>query len=314
MPGFVSPEPENDAPLNGASSTASKPTASKRRVRLISLSKIVPSLITMMALIAGITSIQKAIMDDFEAAILLIVAAGVLDILDGAVARLLKAQSEFGAQLDSLSDFLAFGVAPTILLHSWIMADAGKLGWMASVVFPVATALRLARFNVTANHAEEIPQWKKRYFTGVPSPAGAGLVMMPLYIWLMFPNAFDEFRFANPLVALWAIFVASLMVSRLPTGSFKYLKLPDRMAVPLMGAITLLIAALINAPWVTLTLLTSGYLISIPIVFRHYRKLERQYEHQTEDISSLAFGINDIEITPTAEDDDQKPLDRSGSK
>lgn len=277
------------------------------RVKLISITRIVPSIITMMALIAGVTSIQKAISGDYEAAILLIVAAGVLDVLDGAVARLLKAQSEFGAQLDSLSDFLAFGVAPAILLHEWVMIDAGKLGWIASVVFPVATALRLARFNVSSQN-NEVPSWKKRYFTGVPSPAGAGLVMLPLYIWLLFPYAFSEFKIATPIVALWAIFVASLMVSRLPTGSLKYIKLPDRTAVPLMGALTLLIAAVIHAPWVTLTIITSGYLVSLPIVFRHYRKLERQYENQTEDLSSLAFGINDIELNPTDEDD-RKTLD-----
>lgn len=270
----------------------------------ISLTRIVPSLITLLAMICGITSVQKAIGGDYEAAVMMLLASALFDVLDGAVARLLKAQSEFGAQLDSLSDFLAFGIAPAILLHEWTMVDAGKLGWIASVIFPVAAALRLARFNVAAKTTANLPTWKKRYFSGVPTPAGAGLVLLPLYIWFLSPETFDEFKIATPLIGVWMVFIATLMVSRIPTASLKYIKLPDRMAVPLMAAICLLIAAMIHAPWVTLTLLMSAYLASLPIAFNHYRKLERKYEQKTEDLSSLAFGIDEIDLDETDENNE----------
>ncbi|MDD3020219.1 MAG: phosphatidylcholine/phosphatidylserine synthase [Alphaproteobacteria bacterium] len=284
-----------------------KPTMGNKeppeQTRQISLIKIVPSLITLMALIAGVTSIQKSIGGDYEGAVMMLLAAALFDVLDGAVARLLKAQSEFGAQLDSLSDFLAFGVAPAILLHEWIMIDAGKLGWIAAVIFPVAAALRLARFNVAAKESEDLPIWKKRYFSGVPTPAGAILSLLPLYIWFLSPDTFSEFKLATPLIAVWTVCVAALMVSRIPTISFKYIKLPDRMAVPLMAAIGLIVAAMIHAPWVTLTMTSSAYLISIPLALNHYRKLEQKYEQKNEDLSSLAFGIDEINLDGTNEDD-----------
>lgn len=269
----------------------------------IGLMKIVPSMITMMALIAGVTSIQKAIIGHYDEAVMMLLAAALFDILDGAVARALKAQSEFGAQLDSLSDFLAFGVAPAILLHEWTMVDAGKLGWIASVVFPLAAALRLARFNVASQTNDTLPIWKKRYFTGVPTPAGTALVLLPLYVWLLSPDSFGELSIATPLIPIWAIGVAALMVSRIPTVSLKYMKLPSHMAVPLMAALGLVIAALIHAPWVTLTLLSTSYLISIPLSLSHYRSLEKKFEARQEDLSSLAFGIDEINMDPVDEDD-----------
>lgn len=274
-----------------------------RKSTHISLVRIVPSLITLMALIAGVTSVQKSVAGEYDAAIMMLLAAALFDVLDGAVARVLKAQSEFGAQLDSLSDFLAFGVAPAILLHEWTMIDAGKMGWIASVVFPVAAALRLARFNVAAKDSTEQPVWKKRYFTGVPTPSGAILSLLPVYIWLLSPDTFSTLKVATPLIPLWTICVAALMVSRIPTISLKYMKLPDRMAVPLMAAIGLFVAAMIHAPWVTLTLVSTAYLVSIPLSLAHYRKLERQYEEKNEDLSSLAFGIDEINLDASGDED-----------
>lgn len=267
------------------------------------VSKIIPNLVTMMALIAGITSLQKAINNDFEGAVLMLLAAALFDVLDGALARALKAQSEFGAQLDSLSDFLAFGIAPAVILYEWTLSDAGKLCWIASVVFPVAGALRLARFNVIAKQAQDTPIWKKKYFVGVPIPAGAALCLLPIYIWFLSPSTFEALSFATPLVAVWAIFVAMLMVSRIPTMSIKYMKLPSRMAVPVMGVLALIVAALLHAPWVTLSLLSLGYLASIPMGFRHYRAQEREYRAVPEDLTSLAFGM-DIPISDVIEEDD----------
>lgn len=276
----------------------------------ISVYKIVPSLLTMMALIAGVTSIQKAINGDYDVAVQMILIAAILDVLDGAVARALKAQSEFGAELDSLSDFLAFGVAPSILLYVWVLDEAGKLGWIATVILPVCAALRLARFNVAGKKQDDTPLWKKRYFTGVPTPAGAGLALLPVYVWLMFTDSFREFAVANWLIAVWVIFVSCLLVSRIPTFSFKYMKLPSKMMVPAMGFVALILAALIHAPWVTLTIIATLYTVSIPVVFTRYRRLEKKYNATPEDLSSLAFGLaaDDILLPDIEEEDDIRPI------
>lgn len=272
---------------------------SKASGQALTLSKLIPNLITMMALIAGITSVQKALSGNFEVAVLLLLAAAILDVMDGAVARALKAQSEFGAQLDSLSDFLAFGVAPGLILYVWTLGDAGKLGWIAAVVFPVAAALRLARFNVMASAAADTPLWKKRFFTGVPTPAGAILCLFPLYVWFLTPETFEGYRWGTPFVAIWAITVAALMVSRIPTFSIKYMKIPPKMMVPVMAFVALVVAALFNAPWVTLPIICIVYAASIPLIFHQYRKLEKEHQAHEEDLSSLAFGISTIEISPT---------------
>jgi CDP-diacylglycerol---serine O-phosphatidyltransferase len=279
--------------------------------RLVSLPKLIPNFLTMMALIAGMTSVQMSINGKFETAVFMLIIAAILDVLDGAVARLLKAQSAFGAELDSLSDFLAFGVAPSVLLYQWALNDAGKLGWIACIVVPVAAALRLARFNVAAKNADDtsdsIPLWQKRYFTGVPTPAGAGLVMLPVYIWFLFPETFTVFSFATPLIGVWAIFVAMLMVSRLPTFSLKYLAIPVSMQVPVMALCALILAALIHAPWVSLTLIALLYTISIPYVFHLYRKQEKQFQ-KPEDLTSLAFGYKSDETNNVIQNDKIDPI------
>lgn len=271
---------------------------------MVGIHKMIPNMLTLMALIAGVTSIQKAINQQYDTAVLMLLAAAILDTLDGAAARALKSSSEFGAQLDSLSDFLAFGVAPSLILYEWVLDEAGRLGWIATIILPVAAALRLARFNVMAKTADELPAWKKGYFSGVPAPAGAGLALLPVYIWfLMDPDTFDAFSFATPLIAIWAVIVAALMVSRIPTFSFKKLHIPAKMTIPVMALVAAIIAALIHAPWVMLTLISIVYLASMPIVFARYRRKEREYQGQTEDLSSLAFGITSFDPMP----DDHEP-------
>ena len=258
----------------------------------LSIAKLIPNCLTLSALIAAVTSVQFAVNGKFESAVIMLMLSAILDLLDGAVARALKAQSEFGAQLDSLSDFLAFGVAPSILLYEWALGDAGKLGWIATIVLPVAAALRLARFNVMAKEADTTPAWKKKFFTGVPTPAGAGLVMLPIYIWFISPDTFTVFSFATPLIAVWTILISMMMISRLPTFSFKGLELPQRFLLPMMGAFALTIAALIHVPWITLTAIMSIYLISMPFIYNSYRKHEKRNSVNPEDFSSLAFGIS----------------------
>ncbi len=263
------------------------------------LPRMIPNMMTLAALAAGLTSIQYAWDNNWEKAVYAILIAVVLDAMDGATARLLKATSEFGAQLDSLSDFLAFGVAPSIILYTWILEESGKIGWMAMLIFAAAAALRLARFNVTQ---KELPAWKKGFFSGVPAPAGAGLALLPLIVWIQFePRFFAEYNYASPLVGLWTIFIAAMMVSRIPTFSTKMIKLPAKFAMPALAFVALMIAALVHAPWQTLTILGIAYMASIPFAIDHFRKLQKEHA-DNEDLTDLAIGAGFVEEITVRED------------
>ncbi len=268
----------------------------------LGLHRMVPNIMTLTALAAGLTAMQLAFNGQWDRAVLAIVIAAVLDAMDGATARLLNAQSEFGAQLDSFSDFLAFGIAPIMILYMWILQDAGKIGWIALIVYAACMALRLARYNVGTT--KPVPAWKKGFFQGVPAPAGAGLAMLPIFIWLQSPRTFDDFAFANWLVGLWVLVVALLMISRIPTWSSKLLKMPRKMAMPVLGMTVLLIAALIQAPWQTLTILSLAYLSHIPFAFRHFRKLQKLHADD-EDVTDIAIGasvLDDYSDRPSKEE------------
>jgi CDP-diacylglycerol--serine O-phosphatidyltransferase len=256
------------------------------KANFVGLPRMIPNLMTLIALAAGLTAIQFAWDSNWERAVLAILVAVILDTMDGATARLLNATSEFGAQLDSLSDFLAFGVAPSIILYSWILEDSGKIGWMAMLIFAAAAALRLARFNVTQ---KELPAWKKGFFSGIPAPAGAGLALLPLIVWIQEPRFFAEYAFASPLVGLWTIFIAAMMVSRIPTFSTKMIKLPAKFAMPALAFAALMIAALVHAPWQTLTILGIAYMIAVPFAISHFRKLQKE-NADNEDLADLAIG------------------------
>lgn len=285
----------------GISELKPKDTTSNQnhRAGVVGLNKFIPNLMTLCALAAGLTAIQLAWDGNWERAVLAILVAVILDALDGATARLLKATSEFGAQLDSLSDFLAFGVAPSIILFSWILEDSGKIGWMAMIVFAAACALRLARFNT---NQKKLPEWKKKFFSGIPAPAGAGLALLPLIIWMQFPdNFFTEVSFASPLVGLWTIFVAGLMVSRIPTFSTKMIHLPAKLGMPALAFAVLLIAALVHAPWQTLTVAGFFYMISIPFAIQKFRKLQKEHADE-EDMTDLAIGATALEDLGDKED------------
>lgn len=265
---------------------------SKGKQGQLGLHRLIPNLLTLMALAAGLTAIQVALEGNWERAVIAILIAAILDALDGAVARLLNATSDFGAELDSLSDFLAFGIAPAVILYTWILEDAGKIGWIAMLVYAAATALRLARFNVMRDTVR--PDWKRGFFSGVPAPAGAGLALLPLIIWLQFPQFFEQFAFATPFAGLWVIFVAALMVSRIPTWSSKQIKIPAKMGMPALAFGALMIAALIQAPWQTLSLSALIYMVSIPFAIRHFLRLQARYE-DAEDLTDLALGTLSFE-------------------
>ena len=262
-------------------------------IGLAGLHKLIPNILTLSALAAGLTGIQYAMNAAWEHAAIAILIAAALDILDGATARLLNAQSKFGAQLDSFSDFLAFGVAPAMILYLWVLEESGKIGWIAMLVFAVCSAMRLARYNIT-----EMPKtgvWSRGFFAGVPAPAGAGMAFLPLYIWLMSPDYFENFAPANMLVGVWLIICAGLMISRIPTWSTKQIKVGAKWTMPLLGGIVLLIAALIQAPWITLTLMSCTYTFTIPLALRHFRKVAKEMDEQI-DMTDLALGLSDLDI------------------
>lgn len=242
--------------------------------RKLSLHKMIPNLITLTALAAGMTAIRFAIQERWEAAVIAIVVAAFMDAFDGAAARLLKAQSKLGAELDSFSDFLCFGVAPALVVFLWTLDTWPKWGWPIALVFAMSVALRLSRFNIASEEKNPDDPLSK-YFTGVPSPIGAGLCILPMIVSFQ-ADAQDVALISNPKwVGVWCIVVAAMMVSNIPTFSSKQMKVSYRMKFPVLALAAILIAGLINEPWPTLTLMGIVYLLAMPFGVRHYSKKAR---------------------------------------
>jgi CDP-diacylglycerol--serine O-phosphatidyltransferase len=234
-----------------------------RRSRAQPLIHLLPNMFTVLSLCAGLTSIRYALDGRFELAVALIVAAGVLDGLDGRSARLLKISSKLGAQLDSLADFLSFGVAPAILVYLWSLNQVPAFGWTLALLFATCCALRLARFN-TELEDNERPPWMSRFFTGMPAPAGAGCALIPLLLAFAFQVDWPR---SWPFNAVVLVAVAIMMVSRIPTFSIKTVVVrvkPDWILPTLIG-VGLFVAALSSAPWHTLLAIGVVYVLSLPV-------------------------------------------------
>jgi len=242
------------------------------RLRDQSINRLIPNILTVLALCAGLTGIRFALQEQWEQAVLSIVIAGVLDGLDGRIARLLDGASRFGAELDSLSDFVSFGVAPAVLLYYWTMKGAGGIGWALALLFSVCCALRLARFNTKLDNTD-LPAWTSRFFVGVPAPAGAGLVLVPVFATIeLGPGFFDR-----PIVCgATMIVVALLMISRVPTYSFKRVKVPHAYVGHMLLGVGALAAFLVTNPWLTLMAIAVLYVGSIPFSCVAYHHLKRQ--------------------------------------
>lgn len=240
--------------------------------RRIPFRAMIPNAITALALCMGLTGVSLAIRGEWERALASIIVAGVLDGLDGRIARLLRAQSRFGAELDSLSDNIAFGTAPALILFLWSLRTAPRFGWIAALALAVCCALRLARFNARLDAAEQ-PHKSAGFNTGVPAPAGAGLAFVPIYLWLISGN--DSFR-AWPLVMTWTLFIAALMISSLPTYSWASIRIRREWRLFALAGIALFGAALIVAPWISLLGLAAVYLLVIPMGLASYAKVKRR--------------------------------------
>ncbi|NJC33519.1 CDP-diacylglycerol--serine O-phosphatidyltransferase [Sphingomonas jejuensis] len=240
--------------------------------RGITLRALAPNTVTALALCTGLTGVRFAIGEDWERAAAAIILAGVLDGLDGRIARLLKGESRFGAELDSLSDVIAFGVAPALILFLWSLQAVPQFGWIFALAHAVCCALRLARFNAAIDDKQQ-PHKSAGFLTGVPAPSGAGLTFLPLFLWLWT----GEPIFREPLVvAPWAALVAFLMISNVATYSWSSLRVRRTIRLEAIAVVAILGGALLTAPWATLSILCLFYLAAIPFSIRSYARVQRQ--------------------------------------
>jgi CDP-diacylglycerol--serine O-phosphatidyltransferase len=249
-----------------------RPGERRRRFRAIPVRTLLPNLITLLALCAGLTGVRLAIEGKLEWAVAAIVFAAMLDGIDGRVARMLKGTSRFGAELDSLADFFNFGVAPALILYFWSggLNELGNAGWIAAMVFAICAGLRLARFNVMIDDPNR-PAWAGNFFVGMPSPGGAITVLLPIYLSLL---GMPKFALLAPLVFLYTLAIAILMVSPLPVFSGKRVgkRVAPEMVVPMFVLVVAFFALLIAYPWVVLATGTVLYLGSLPFGVLAYRK------------------------------------------
>ena len=236
----------------------------------IPLRAVLPNAVTALALCFGLTGIRFAVGEEWEKALGAIVFAGVLDGMDGRIARLLRAQSRFGAELDSLSDVIAFGVAPALVIFLWSLADAPQFGWTVALALALACALRLARFNARIDATDQ-PHKSAGYNTGVPAPAGAGLAFVPVYLWLITGN--DLFR-AWYVNMAWVLFIALLMISSVATYTWSSLRIRRSSRLFAIAGIGLLGAALATNPWVTLLAISVLYLAVLPFSVASYARVK----------------------------------------
>ena len=279
------------------------PPPFRRRFKAIPVRTLLPNLITLLALCAGLTAIRLAMEEKLELALAAIVFAALLDGIDGRIARMLKGTSRFGAELDSLADFVNFGVAPALILYFWGLHELKSAGWIAALVFAICAGLRLARFNVMIDDPNK-PIWAGNFFTGIPAPAGAITVLLPIYVtFLGAPMG---------LVTVWFTFlytlsIALLMVSRLPVFSGKRVgkRVPPEMVLPVFVMVVLFFALLVSYPWQVLTLGTLVYLTCLPLGWLSYR------EHQRNDaVAAAASPASNVVLSsnqPVGDQDDDRP-------
>lgn len=231
------------------------------------LARVIPNAITITALCTGLSSIRFALMERWELAVCLILIAAILDGMDGRIARLLRADSHFGAELDSLSDFISFGVAPAVVIFLYSLHIWKGTGWALTLFFSTCMALRLARFNT--NMDDDKPEWATRYSVGVPAPMGAGIALLPM----MVSFAFEESLQVYPLLFAISLLTSGLlMISRLPTYVLKNVRVPHPYIRPLLMMVAIFMAALFSVPWWTISTVGFIYLLSIPVSLISYRK------------------------------------------
>lgn len=256
--------------MSGEAEDAGDPAG--RFPRGLTLRALVPNAITAAALCVGLTGIRFAIAGDFEKSVQAVILAGMLDGIDGRIARLLKAQSRFGAELDSLADSISFGVAPALILYLWSLQHLPRLGWFAALAFAICCVLRLARFNARIDILDQ-PHKSAGFLTGVPAPVGAGLAFLPMYLWIVTGRP----QFADPaVVGVWLFAIAFLLISSLPTLSWTRMRPRKNIRLEVLALAGLVVAALLTEPWWTLAGICVIYLALIPVGLVSYARVKRQ--------------------------------------
>ncbi len=270
----------------------------RRRVRLSPqpLRNLIPNMITILALCAGLTGVRYAVDGRFEVAVSLILAAAVLDGLDGRSARMLNVTSKLGAELDSLADFLSFGVAPAVLVYLWTLDGVPGVGWALAMLFATCCALRLARFNSELELPDR-PRWTYFFFTGIPAPAAAGLALTPMMLSFV---AGDSWARSWALNALLLVFVAVMMVSRVPTYSFKRVRVEPHMVLPTLLVAFVIIAGLVTETWLTLSAIAGVYLLSIPLSVWTAGRMRHRDQPQHAAAAATAAGQPATQAPPPA--------------
>lgn len=265
-----------------------KPKEATRRFsfgkkRKVPIRVLIPNILTLIGLVAGLTAIRMSIEGRYELALVCVVLAALFDALDGRIARLLKASSRFGAELDSLADFVNFGVAPAIIIFTWALGDLKSLGWIVVLTFALCAALRLARFNVALD-AKTQPAWQANFFVGVPAPAAALLLLLPLYLEGM---GVPDVKYFAPVILVYSLIIALMMVSRLPTYSGKLVgqMIGREYVLPLFVLAVMYFAVLATYPYTTLAVGAALYLAALPVSYYRYAKLERTEDKAPETAS-----------------------------
>ena len=252
-----------------------------KKFKLVSSKKtryLLPNILTLGGVCLGISSIKFSIDGNFSLSVTLILLAAILDALDGRIARLIKGTSEFGKELDSLTDFVSFGIAPVFILYFWELNSYGKLGWAIALIYSVCCVLRLARFNLTKHDNNQ--EWKNNFFEGIPSPAGGLIILIPL-IYELSNFDFDlDLRFVTPYLT---IFIALLLVSKIPTPSLKKISISSKTTVFLLLSIGMIFIALLFYTFKTLLFLSLIYLIFIPFSIFFFKKQQKKYSAQISD-------------------------------
>jgi len=270
-----------------------------QRLRQIPVRRLVPNVITLLALCAGLTGIRLAFEARYELALAAIVFAAMLDAVDGRIARLIKGTSRFGAELDSLADFVNFGVAPGLILYIWDLHGLGNLGWIAAMVFAICAGLRLARFNVQIEDPNR-PHWAGNFFTGMPAPAGAITVLLPMYVGFLGLTA------PVTIILIYTLVIAALMVSRLPVLSGKQIgnRVPPELVLPVIVVAVLFVALLVSYPWHVLSFGTVIYLACLPLGWWSHQR----YQQADTVLAAAPAAGDDRPVRPReADEHDQRP-------
>lgn len=252
----------------------------KRRLGAQPISRIFPNMITLAGLCCGLSSIRYAMLERWEVAVAFIVAAALLDGLDGRLARMLGATSLFGAQLDSLSDFVCFAVAPALVMYMWQLHEIRGIGWALVLFFAVCGALRLARFNTSLMEEKKQP-WQQKFFVGVPAPAGGTLCLLPLVLGFQSDHTLT---LPPAVTATYMLLIAVLMASRIPTFAAKHVRIEPEMILPFMLGAGLLVVLFVIEPWWFMIMASLIYLGAIPLSIRRYRQLKAEHTSPMPDL------------------------------